>query len=112
MRGGGLIAAVELVKQKQPRTPFELSEGVGAYCAAACHDAGVILRNLGDSVAFCPPLVITEDQIDELISKFANWLGRDTRVGEQEPFDLRPSTIWKPTGSTGSRMTIDGKNFG
>jgi 4-aminobutyrate--pyruvate transaminase len=71
VRGEGLIAAVELVKQKQPRTPFELSAGVGAYCAAACHDAGVILRNLGDSVAFCPPLVITEDQIDELISKFA-----------------------------------------
>jgi 4-aminobutyrate--pyruvate transaminase len=71
VRGAGLIAAVELVKQKQPRTPFDLQAGVGAYCAAACHDAGVILRNLGDSVAFCPPLIITEEQIDELVHKFS-----------------------------------------
>ena len=71
VRGEGLIAAVELVKQKQPRTPFDPGAGVGAYCAAACQDAGVILRNLGDSVAFCPPLIITEDQIDELVNKFS-----------------------------------------
>ena len=71
VRGEGLIAAVELVKQKQPRTPFDPGAGVGAYCAAACPDAGVILRNLGDSVAFCPPLIITEDQIDELVNKFS-----------------------------------------
>ncbi|MFL6871438.1 MAG: aminotransferase [Candidatus Azotimanducaceae bacterium] len=71
VRGEGLIAAVELVKQKQPRTPFDPEAGVGAYCAAACQDAGVILRNLGDSVAFCPPLIITEDQIDELVNKFS-----------------------------------------
>ena len=58
-------------KQKQPRTPFDPQAGVGAYCAAACQDAGVILRNLGDSVAFCPPLIITEDQIDELVNKFS-----------------------------------------
>ena len=70
VRGAGLIAAIELVKQKQPRTPFDLKDGVGAYCAAACHEAGVILRNLGDSVAFCPPLVISEEQIDELVGKF------------------------------------------
>jgi 4-aminobutyrate--pyruvate transaminase len=47
---------------------------VGAYCTAACQEAGVILRNLGDSVAFCPPLIINENQVDELISKFATGL--------------------------------------
>ena len=71
VRGEGLIAAVELVQEKQPRKPFNLADGVGAYCFAACQDAGVILRNLGDNVAFCPPLIINEDQVDELISKFA-----------------------------------------
>ncbi|MEC7970452.1 MAG: aminotransferase [Pseudomonadota bacterium] len=71
VRGEGLIAAVELVQEKQPRKPFNLADGVGAYCSAACQDAGVILRNLGDNVAFCPPLIINEDQVDELISKFA-----------------------------------------
>ena len=71
VRGEGLIAAVELVQEKQPRKPFNLADGVGAYCSEACQDAGVILRNLGDNVAFCPPLIINEDQVDELISKFA-----------------------------------------
>ena len=71
VRGEGLIAAVELVQEKHPRKPFNLADGVGAYCSAACQDAGVILRNLGDNVAFCPPLIINEDQVDELISKFA-----------------------------------------
>jgi 4-aminobutyrate--pyruvate transaminase len=74
VRGEGLIAAVELVRNKQPRTPFNPAEGVGAYCSAACQEAGVILRNLGDSVAFCPPLIINENQVDELISKFATGL--------------------------------------
>jgi 4-aminobutyrate--pyruvate transaminase len=27
---------------------------------------GVIVRSMGDSVAFCPPLIITADQINEM----------------------------------------------
>ena len=78
VRGVGLIAAVELVKQADPRIPFKASDGVGAYCAQACMDEGVILRNMGDAMAFCPPLVITEDQIDELCSKFERALAKTT----------------------------------
>ena len=78
VRGVGLIAAVELVKQADPRKPFKASDGVGAYCAQACMDEGVILRNMGDAMAFCPPLVITEDQIDELCSKFERALAKTT----------------------------------
>jgi 4-aminobutyrate--pyruvate transaminase len=44
---------------------------VGAFCANACHQAGLVLRNLGDSIAICPPLIINEKQIDELVSKLA-----------------------------------------
>ena len=76
VRGEGLIAAVELVKNKVPREPFDPNQGVGAYCAAACTDEGLIVRNMGDAIAFCPPLVITEDQIDEVVSKFAKGLER------------------------------------
>ena len=43
---------------------------------------GVILRAMGDTMAFCPPLIISEEQIDELFSKFTialdetlNWVG-------------------------------------
>lgn len=76
VRGAGLIGAVELVKQSDPREPFAPSQGVGAYCAAACQDEGLIVRNMGDAMAFCPPLIITEPQIDELINKFNKGLER------------------------------------
>ena len=69
VRGKGLIAALELVRCAQPREPFVPSDGVGAYCSNACHEAGLVLRNLGDSIAICPPLIINESQIDELITK-------------------------------------------
>ncbi|MDC1322081.1 aminotransferase [Pseudomonadales bacterium] len=83
VRGAGLIAAVELVKQTQPRLPFQASDGVGAFCSAACQDAGVILRNLGDSVAFCPPLIISEDQVHEMVDKFAVGLAKTQSWAKQ-----------------------------
>ena len=36
---------------------------------ARCEEHGLILRAMGDTMALCPPLIITEDQIDELFSK-------------------------------------------
>ncbi len=71
VRGKGLIAAVELVRRATPREPFAPADGVGAYCANACHQSGLVLRNMGDSMAICPPLIINEAQIDELVSKLA-----------------------------------------
>ena len=35
---------------------------------------GLILRSLVDSVAFCPPLIITEAQIDDMFDRFAKAL--------------------------------------
>ena len=71
VRGKGLIAAVELVRRTAPREPFAASDGVGAFCADTCHQTGLVLRNMGDSIAICPPLVINENQIDELVTKLA-----------------------------------------
>jgi len=71
VRGAGLIGAAEIVKEKMPRVPFEASLGVGAYCAGACQEAGLIVRAMGDSMAFCPPLIISEDQVHEMFDKFA-----------------------------------------
>ncbi|MEZ5595253.1 MAG: aminotransferase [Pseudomonadales bacterium] len=70
VRGVGLIGAIELVQDKASRQPFPGKQGVGAYCAGRCEANGLIVRNLGDSLAFCPPLIITEDQVDELFTKF------------------------------------------
>jgi 4-aminobutyrate--pyruvate transaminase len=69
-RGVGLIGACELVADKKEKRSFQPEQGVGAYCAARAQDHGLILRAMGDTVAFCPPLIIREEEIDELFDRF------------------------------------------
>ncbi|SDI60247.1 4-aminobutyrate---pyruvate transaminase [Paraburkholderia steynii] len=65
-RGAGLLAAVELVADKASREPFAPSEGVAAYAGTRALSHGLITRALGDTVNFCPPLIVTRAQIDEM----------------------------------------------
>ena len=69
VRGMGLLAALELVADKTTRQAFA-DNAVGGFCQAACEQQGLIVRAMGgNSIALCPPLIITEAQIDELIEK-------------------------------------------
>ena len=68
-RGVGLLGGVELVADKATKAPFAAARGVGAYCVDACLAHGLILRNLADVVAICPPLIVSDTQIDELFDK-------------------------------------------
>ena len=73
VRGKGLIAAVELVANKETGQPF--SPVVATYLQQACLESGLIGRPLcGTCLAFCPPLIITEAQVDELIEKLGQGL--------------------------------------
>ncbi|MGE5504569.1 MAG: aspartate aminotransferase family protein [Actinomycetota bacterium] len=69
-RGVGLIGALELVADKDARTPFEPKLAVGARVVAKAQDNGVILRAMGDAVAFAPPLVITAAEVAEMLARF------------------------------------------
>lgn len=65
-RGVGLIGGVELVADKASKTAFEPKRGVGAKAAALIQEEGAILRAIGDTIAICPPLIMTEGDVDEL----------------------------------------------
>ena len=69
-RGIGLIGALELVTDKDARTPFDPALGVGARLMAKAQERGVILRAMGDSIAFAPPLIISESEIAEMLARF------------------------------------------
>ncbi len=71
VRGKGMIAAIELVANKQSGLAF--TNGlVGNFAMQACQNNGLICRAVaGSSLAFCPPLIVTEAQIDEMIEKIA-----------------------------------------
>ena len=74
IRGEGMIAAVELVANKATGQAF--TEGsVGYFLTQACQDHGLIIRVVaGYSAAFCPPLIVTHAQIDEILEKFSKAL--------------------------------------
>jgi 4-aminobutyrate--pyruvate transaminase len=83
-RGIGLIGAVELVRDKATKETFDPKAGVAAYLVRRAQHHGAILRNMpGDNVAFCPPLIITEAEIDEMINCFRRALD-DTSVMVKE----------------------------
>jgi 4-aminobutyrate---pyruvate transaminase len=71
VRGIGLIGAVELVRDKATRASFDPTEAVGPFLTKRAHQHGLILRALGDSIAFCPPLIINEAEIDLMLGRFA-----------------------------------------
>jgi 4-aminobutyrate--pyruvate transaminase len=65
-RGVGLIGAVELVADKIAKTPFSPDAAVAGYAGQAALSHGLITRALGDTFNFCPPLIITRAQIDDM----------------------------------------------
>ena len=68
-RGRGLLGGLELVADKDTKTAFPAAQQVGEHCSDRCAAHGLILRNMGDIMGICPPLVISEDQVDELFTK-------------------------------------------
>lgn len=70
-RGRGLMGALELVADKDSKAPFDAKLGAGNVANKAAAEHGLIVRAIGDSIAFTPPLIITDSQIDELFDKLA-----------------------------------------
>ena len=67
VRGVGLIAAVELVVDK---THHEPDLELGKRASMVCQHNGLIVRlTAGCALAVCPPLIITREQVDELVDK-------------------------------------------
>jgi L-2,4-diaminobutyrate transaminase len=69
VRGRELIAAVELVAEREPAVAFDPALKVGPRVVAACLERGVISRALpeADSLSFSPPFVIEREEIDQIV---------------------------------------------
>lgn len=61
----GLVGALELSPDGSPRL-FDAPGKVGARAAAELLKHGVITRAIGDTLAFCPPMIVTEEEIDQI----------------------------------------------
>jgi putrescine---pyruvate transaminase len=64
----GLVAGLVLMRDKNTQTMFDAESGVGMICRGHCFANGVIMRAVGDRMIIAPPLVITHQEIDEMIT--------------------------------------------
>ena len=74
VRGIGLVAAVELVKDKATKESFDPAGAVGLYLGKQAQKHGLIVRALEDIIAFSPPLIMTGEEIDEMLARFGKAL--------------------------------------
>ena len=74
VRGCGLIAAVELVGDRASKAPYQSLGTLGRHMAARAQEHGMITRAMGDAVAFCPPLIVSEAEIGLILQRFARAL--------------------------------------
>lgn len=66
-RGVGLMGAVEIVADKATKAAYPKEAGFAAIATRVSHEEGLILRVIGNSLALCPPLIVTEADVDEIL---------------------------------------------
>ncbi len=77
VRVSGLVGAVELVADKATKRSFDASLTLGAKAVGLMQEEGLISRAVaGDNVALCPPLIITEGEINKMFDLFTIGLDR------------------------------------
>ncbi len=64
VRSIGLINAIELVKDKENKEPFDSKLRIGYQIYKKALDKGVLLRPLGNVIYFNPPLIISKEDMD------------------------------------------------
>lgn len=69
VRGVGLLGAIELVRHKGTRERFPNEGSTGTLCRDIALQEGLVLRATGDTMLMSPPLILTEQHLDELITK-------------------------------------------
>ena len=76
-RGLGLIGGLELVKDKRTRQSFDGKVGLGAKVVALAQEEGLICRSVaGDTIGLCPPLIITDDEINAMFDALGKALDK------------------------------------
>ena len=74
VRGIGMIAGVELVEDKATKKSFAPTRGAGAIVQDEAKARGLLVRALGDTIAFCPPLIISDRELSAVVERFGGAL--------------------------------------
>ncbi|WP_353507412.1 aspartate aminotransferase family protein [Gimibacter soli] len=79
VRGKGLLAGVQLVKDRDSRTLFDTADNVAMRVRDLCLERGLIMRAVGQSMVASPALIVKRAQIDEMADILADSLNAAAR---------------------------------
>jgi putrescine aminotransferase len=79
VRGIGMLSAIELVPDKPVRRFFPPKMDVGTRCRNHCFANGLVMRAIRDTMVLAPPLVASESEIDEIVTKAKDAIDRTAR---------------------------------
>ena len=68
VRNKGLMAGIELVRDKGTKAPYAWEEKMGWKVALHARDNGVLLRPLGNVLVIMPPLSISRENLEQMLS--------------------------------------------
>lgn len=75
VRGVGFLGALEIVADKTTKKRFQPAmAGSTAVRDAAMNQHGLIVRAVAEGIVICPPLIITREQVDELVERLGGAL--------------------------------------
>ena len=74
-----MLIATEFTDNKSPYDLFPFEWGIGETFGAECKKRGMVVKVLGNLIAMSPPLIITLEEIDKLVSIY----GEALKVTEQ-----------------------------
>ena len=75
IRGIGLLARVELVRDRATKASFTPAGALGVRVQRRVEELGVIMRPVGDILTFSPPLILSEAQADRIVDAVDQALG-------------------------------------
>jgi 4-aminobutyrate--pyruvate transaminase len=84
LRGHGFVAGLELVADKATKRNFAPKQAVTPRIVGFAQDEGLIVRAIGETISICPPLVMTEAEIDEMVEKLSRALDRGEEWARRE----------------------------
>ena len=75
VRGMGLLQAVELVADRETKESFPLEAGLATRLPALLTERGLTSFRAGNLISLCPPLCITKDEVDFMVSGIGSAIG-------------------------------------
>ena len=65
-RGVGLIGAIEIYENRELKQLFDPKFGAGIKVMKLCQRHGLLVRAIQDTIAICPPLIISNEEVNKL----------------------------------------------